>query len=257
LLILEYNDELYYGPIPDIGDFAIEVNNTQAECESIDIFGEVVEICFSTEEPISGSDNVSFSYTAGDVPMIDYVGNKVDNLDTVIANNITPDADTYEAEEIGEDEYGDPINLAIPISTDGTLQSHTLAPAGDVDWLYFDVEETDLSKIFTIETFGRSEYMDTYLALYFNGERIYWNEDKDGSWASLIEFTPEAAGRYYILVEHFYPDFGACEYDISVTAEELEESNALMSEELRNDNAGEPVKVDIDVERHERETKNK
>lgn len=92
---------------------------------------------------------------------------------------------------------------------------------------------------------------------------ILENDDDVDTLESLFEFAPDAAGRYFICVEHWDYEYGVGSYDISVSIIDTEtegltaDSNTLMEVQNKSDAVPEPVKVDFVVEPTEREPKNK
>ena len=117
----------------------------------------------------------------------------------------------------GGDSY-EPDNTysqATTISTNGTIQSHSINPAGDVDWVKFSATS---GKDYTIETSG----CDTYIYLYStNGTTVLAQDDDGGEGAaSMIDWNCSSSGTYYVKVRHYYGSETES-YNISVTETEL------------------------------------
>jgi len=104
---------------------------------------------------------------------------------------------------------------ASPITTDGSVQSHTIAPTGDVDFISFTAVS---GTPYVIETSNLSYNCDTDIYLYdTNGTTLIdSNDDSGGGLASRIEWTATADGTYYIEVRHFNDSSGTGSYDIKV-----------------------------------------
>ena len=103
------------------------------------------------------------------------------------------------------------------VATDGSLQTHTFHLPGDEDWIAFEVSSGER---YIIETFCVGLECDTLLALH-DPEGVFLEENDDGGEgaASLLVYTAETDGTFFVQVTHFEPDvFGALtEYQISVT----------------------------------------
>ncbi len=278
-IVLRYNEELlrFVGEssvFPAAGNFILKVNEEVVEiCDETDEdeYNDIrmgrysIFLCASLDTLIESGDVVTISYTPGDNPIQDLAGNLAAELVDVAVVNITPEADEYEALE---EDNTKACNIAVN-DPDGP-QTHTIAPAGDIDWLYFDVEEGDVGKTYTISTSNLLYDMDTFITLYYEEEDpntheielVYIDENDDivlGEVVeSLIEFTPGVAGTYVILVRHFDEFYGAGYYDITVTSEVSDESGDLrrsMSVEPEQNDAKGPIEVDFIIESHEREPK--
>jgi hypothetical protein len=112
------------------------------------------------------------------------------------------DEDAYEQDDRPTD--------ARPITTDGAKQLHNICPAGDEDWVKFDVAVTTGQYI--IETSDLGSNADTVLYLYDTdaATELASNDDYDDGEASRIAWQFTSAGVYYAKVRHFAPDqYGA------------------------------------------------
>ncbi|PIU13223.1 MAG: hypothetical protein COT21_02340, partial [Hadesarchaea archaeon CG08_land_8_20_14_0_20_51_8] len=104
---------------------------------------------------------------------------------------------------------------ATTISIDGIAQSHTIDPAGDVDYVKFSATS---GTEYTIET-TLGTCTDTYIYLYdTDGTSIIdYDDDSGEGYASQIIWTCMSSGNYYVKIRH-YSDDDAGSYDISVFA---------------------------------------
>jgi subtilisin-like proprotein convertase family protein len=127
---------------------------------------------------------------------------------------------TYTCQDIYEPD--DDSAQARAIATDGESQRHNLFPAGDVDWVVFDVEDAGVN--YVIETFDLDPSADTIIYLYdSDGERLLdWNDDAEpGTVASYLYFNPYHAGTFYVRVVHYDSGVEDCDtqYSIRVIAQ--------------------------------------
>jgi hypothetical protein len=105
-----------------------------------------------------------------------------------------PGADSFEPD--------DSLAEASPIETDGTSQAHTLRPAGDRDYVSFQVEA---GTRYIVETGGLSPECDTVLTLY-DEDGTELDRDDDGgqeSLASLVSWTAREDGILFAEVSQF------------------------------------------------------
>jgi hypothetical protein len=120
---------------------------------------------------------------------------------TIVTNTPTPFVPTPEP---GADSFEPDDNLAQanPIETDGTLQTHTLTPADDRDYVSFEVEA---GTRYTVETGDLGADCDTLLTLYDeDGSELARDDDgAEESLASLISWTARADGILYAEVRQF------------------------------------------------------
>jgi hypothetical protein len=120
---------------------------------------------------------------------------------TIPTNTPTPFVPTPEP---GADRFEPDDNLAQAslIETDGTLQTHTLSPAGDRDYVSFEVET---GTRYVVETGGLGADCDTLLTLY-DEEGTELARDDDGAeeaLASLISWTAREDGTLLAEVRQF------------------------------------------------------
>lgn len=82
------------------------------------------------------------------------------------------------------------------------VQSHTFHIYTDTDWVTFTVPQADAGNgvPYRIETFNLGWGMDTYLHLYDTDgtTELAYDDDSGPGLASLIVWTPPAAGTYYV-----------------------------------------------------------
>jgi hypothetical protein len=92
---------------------------------------------------------------------------------------------------------------AATISTDGTPQPHNFTPAGDQDWVKFDVDTTTLP--YLIQTDNLVGDNDTVLHLIGTdgATELTSNDDYGSSERSLITYIFQTAGTYYARVHHY------------------------------------------------------
>jgi hypothetical protein len=130
-------------------------------------------------------------------------GNNVAHIRVCIGDG---DGDPYEPDN--------PCEMAKPITTDGTTQTHNLAPVGDVDWVKFDAVA---NVTYVIEALNVGADANVVLSLFSQcgappclggGQRIEW--------------TAPVNGTFYVKVEHHDDtyDAGQSEYTLSVTAQD-------------------------------------
>jgi|GEM_PF-748716 len=128
---------------------------------------------------------------------------------------------TVARQACAEDAYeqDDQPTDARPITTDGVKQPHNTCPAGDEDWVKFDV--TGAAGQYIIETADLGPSADTVLFLYDTDAttELASNDDYDAGEASRIVWRFPAAGTYYAKVRHFAPEpYGAgTAYNLAVT----------------------------------------
>jgi len=107
------------------------------------------------------------------------------------------------------------------------LQHHTFHAAGDVDWVKFDVLQSDVDSgvKFLVRTLNLGPGMDTILELYdADGTTLLVSNDDagDNTLASQIEWTPSAAGTYFVKVlpiDDYYTRYCGAFYDLSLLAQ--------------------------------------
>lgn len=124
----------------------------------------------------------------------------------ISADAFEPDDNSTQANE---------ITSALP-------QNHSIDPADDIDWVYFNLTEPSAV---TLETTG-AQGGDTYLTLYGSDAEtvVVENDDKDGldDLYSLINLTCEQAplyrGKYYVMVQDPYYDPDTGDYQLAFTA---------------------------------------
>jgi hypothetical protein len=119
------------------------------------------------------------------------------------SNHETLVRDAFESDDATAD--------AKPVSAMGTTDEHTLLPAGDDDWISFEVTA---GHTYTIETTGSAKYplwssdTDTYLYLYGSDRKtkLAYNDDRDGysgDYLSLITWTAPSTKTVYAKVTDY------------------------------------------------------
>ncbi len=113
-------------------------------------------------------------------------------------------------------EPDDTYSEASTISTNGSAQSHTIDPAGDLDWVKFYATS---GNVYTIETSNLGDGCDTYIYLYSTDgtTEIAHNDDGGSGIASKIEWSCTSSGTYYVKIRHYNSSSGTGSYDISVS----------------------------------------
>jgi len=112
----------------------------------------------------------------------------------------SPSSGSYDGPAvIDEYEPDDTCENAALISTDGTLQSRSINPEGDRDWVEFEAE---LNGLYVAQTYGE---VDTYMYLLADDcVTVITQDDDDGEGLNaLIQWTCETPGTYYLLVEGY------------------------------------------------------
>lgn len=107
--------------------------------------------------------------------------------------------------------------LSKEILTNST-QTHSIYPVGDVDWLFFEINETLRIQI---ETNGSRGY-DTAIKLFDSLGRLLQYNDDGGDYLYSRIITTLKSGRYYIYVESFGNSSEIPAYNITVRALSLE-----------------------------------
>lgn len=111
---------------------------------------------------------------------------------SVVATACTPDA--FE----DDDSFGQAKALALD-----EVQTRNFCPAGDQDWVQFELEA---GEIYVVKTANLGTASDTVLALYdADGLKLIENDDYDYVKASRIVYQPVASGTYYAMVRHHNP----------------------------------------------------
>lgn len=250
VITLNFDEYLDYESIPYISGFSVYVNNALVLVDDLQMYHDIIDLCVSLDTPIQSTDIMTISYKAGANPIQDQFGNKAGDVSEKEVINNTLASDIYEADERYVDDTTGNITdnyYAINITTDGTHQTHTLAPAGDVDWVYF----TGTAGVtYTIQTLNLNPGgMDTVMTLHFeDGTDPVYNDDSGDGLASYITFTAQYTGDYFIEVQH-YDGYSAGYYDISVTSNEQQMMTVQApdaAEEAVTDKANNvPVKVNF------------
>ncbi len=103
---------------------------------------------------------------------------------------------------------------ATPITTDGQLQSHSIDPAADVDWLVFTLDAFTSSVL--IETSGDAG--DTVMRLYDDQLTVLLVDDDGGTGNFSRIQTTQPDGTYYISIQEYNDKALLPEYIVSVLA---------------------------------------
>jgi hypothetical protein len=157
---------------------------------------------------VTASNSVSWITATMAVPVWAYV-----YLPNIISDYVPTCEDPYEVD-------GGP-SQARTIATDGSPQHHTFYPAGDEDWISFEVVDPDVD--YVIETFNLIG-SDTVIYLYdSNGVTLLdWNDEPNPmTWASRLDFNPFHAGTFYVKVVNYDQGVAGCGigYSVRVTAQ--------------------------------------
>ncbi|HUS69694.1 MAG TPA: PPC domain-containing protein [Anaerolineae bacterium] len=133
----------------------------------------------------------------------------------------TPTLTATPAEGMDTFEPDDTIALATTIQTDGIPQSHTLDPAGDRDYLSFEVEA---GMQYTVETGNLGPACDTVLILYDEDGTELTDDDDGGEQelASRLSWTARDDGMLFAEMRSFDEEAeqGNTEYDVWVSKSE-------------------------------------
>lgn len=104
------------------------------------------------------------------------------------------------------------------ILTNGAPQTHNITPAGDQDWVRFDVEA---GVPYVIQTLNLAGDADTSLFLYDKdgSTLLVRNDDYGAGVRSLITYVFPTSGTYYARVQHYRSNRSGrgTRYDLSVT----------------------------------------
>ncbi len=116
-------------------------------------------------------------------------------------------------------ENDDTCANARPISTDGTVQTHTFHVAGDRDWIKFTAAA---HKTYIIQTTNPGARSDPVLFLYDACDDVPLGSDDNAFGQTVrLEWDIETAGTYYLKLQQHDPSiFGPdTNYDLSVTVD--------------------------------------
>jgi hypothetical protein len=125
------------------------------------------------------------------------------------------------AEGVIEGDRYEPDNTiaqAGPIDTDGTHQTHTFHTSVDTDHVYFVAQQ---GVEYVVETGNLQGDCDTVLYLSPEDAEDWELQDDDGGEgiASLLVWTAESSGTYYVRIEDFWDQAGPeVSYDVWVSA---------------------------------------
>jgi hypothetical protein len=96
---------------------------------------------------------------------------------------------------------------AVPARLGGVVSGGSISPAGDLDFLVYEVPE---SGMLTLESIGST---DVYGSLYDSRQHLIAADDDSGEGTNFRISTSVVAGRYYLRVRHF-STFGTGSYSI-------------------------------------------
>jgi uncharacterized repeat protein (TIGR02059 family) len=93
-LVLTYDETLYSGALPAVGDFTVKVNGDEpGDIVTINTVGiATTQVTLTLDEPVIRPDVVTISYTPGTNPIQDAAGNEAEELDGEAVVNNTPAA---------------------------------------------------------------------------------------------------------------------------------------------------------------------
>ena len=134
-----------------------------------------------------------------------------DNLSTTgIDATLTPLGpivnDQYEPDNV--------MGQAKQIAANGSVQTHTIYPQGDTDWIKF---EGEASQTVVIETLHLSDEMDTFIYLYDSSGALLALNDDNFDLDSMINYHLPYSGTFFVNTRHFDDGYGTGQYDIRVT----------------------------------------
>lgn len=121
--------------------------------------------------------------------------------------------DIYESDDSRED--ADNFNRTLILNAEA--QYHTIDIAGEEDWFKFNATAGETYTFFTSNT-GNGTEVDTYMYLYDGAEPIILikeNDDFDDLY-SVITYTFDVTGTYYIMVREYRINAEKVDYNISV-----------------------------------------
>ena len=151
----------------------------------------------------------SFFATSGPSPSDVASASDVTVASDATASNIDIVAGTS-SETLTRDVYevDDLRTQAKTVTTGGSIQAHTLLPAGDDDWMSFQVTAGHTYRIETTTspTFPQwTQYTDTYLYLYDSDgkTKITYNDDRPQDVRSLIQWTAPSTKTVYAKVTDY------------------------------------------------------
>ncbi len=114
-------------------------------------------------------------------------------------------------------EENDVLNQAKDLAVGGGVQRHNVCPAGDQDWVKFNLTA---GEIYIIQTSNLDFAADTVLDLYNEqGTLLASNDDYNYVEASRIVFEPSTSGTYYARATHHQPTAAGVNtgFDLSIT----------------------------------------
>ncbi len=165
------------------------------------------------------------------------------NNDEIESYDVSLTATPTEDENAGDAyEPDDEWTEATPIS-DEQVQTHSIFPVGDVDWVQFTL---DTASDVVIETSGQSG--DTRLWLYDSDlTEISSNDDGGDGMFSLIEQAELPGGTYYVKVTEYNNNDEIESYTISLSVTVIEDSGSGVVSGLVIDAVGRDPLSDVTV----------
>jgi hypothetical protein len=114
-------------------------------------------------------------------------------------------------------EEDDTFNQAKALAVGETQTNRNFCPAGDQDWVKFNLQA---GQIYVIKTSNLGFASDTVLELHDDkGNKIAINDDYDYVKASRIIFEPSTSGTYYAMVRHHDPRAAGANTNYDLTLE--------------------------------------
>lgn len=160
-----------------------------------------------------GTNRVEANSTGGQIYYARIKNQNPDRFGASAHYDISVLASACAADDLEED---DTFNQAQSLAVGDTGQTHNVCPAGDQDWVKFDLQA---DTIYVIKTGNLGFAADTVLELFDDqGTLIATNDDYDYVEASRLVYEPATSGTYYARVTHRDPAAAGpnTNYDITI-----------------------------------------
>ncbi|MEX1020250.1 MAG: pre-peptidase C-terminal domain-containing protein [Litorilinea sp.] len=176
--------------------FAVDASNRGPGIDPVITLFESCQKARSLERAAQGNTRVELTSAEDTVYYAHLVNADTDRFGenatydlTVVASACSPD----DFENDGTRAQAKPLTL-------GPAQTRNACPAGDQDWVEF---ELDAGQVYVLKTGNLGAVADTVLSLYDDeGTKITENDDYNYVNASRIIFEPTTSGTYYAMVRH-------------------------------------------------------
>jgi hypothetical protein len=160
-----------------------------------------------------GSGGTGYEYTV----RLSSVGSLPNTATPTRSPTINPNTSTPTAAPCNDSFETDGVPTDAKIILIGTIQKHSICPAGDADWTKFYARA---GKVYTIRTANLGPGLDSYMYVFdTDGSKILAQNDDGGEGvASRIDFFPLRDDWYYVQVKNA-GDIGGAEqtYDLALT----------------------------------------